>query len=214
VKIYAVADIHGREERFALVRDKAAETGANLIVMAGDIAGFWSRSRVYDQLRSLPVPVFYVRGNSDRRRTDRRLSRDPRITHLHLNKVRFQGVCFAGISGTFLLPFDSRLCLRENRLASRWRGFFNDVSVLVAHPPPRGTVDRVMGRFPSGSSALRSLTVSCRPRLVICGHIHEHSGTAWLDRTLVVNCSLARKGAGALVEFQNDDPPRATMLRL
>ncbi|MEW6077730.1 MAG: metallophosphoesterase [Thermodesulfobacteriota bacterium] len=212
MRIYAVADIHGRKDRFALIRKKAVETGADLIVMAGDIAGLNSHPHVHDLLKSMPAPVFYVRGNSDRRRTDRMLLADPLITHLHLNKVRIQGLCFAGISGTFLLPFSSRLCLRENRLLSRLNDFFNDVSVLVTHPPPRGTVDRVMGRFHSGSSALRALTLTCQPCVVICGHIHEHAGTVFLGRTLVVNCSLARQGAGALIEFRNGDPPEATML--
>ncbi len=213
MRIYAVADIHGRVDRFDLIRKKVVETAADLIVMAGDISGFLSHQRIYGQLRSMPVPVFYVRGNSDRRRTDRQMRQDPRVTHLHLKKVNFRGLCFSGISGTFLLPFESRLCLAENRLTARHDTFFRDVSVLVTHPPPRGTVDKVMGRFHSGSRALRTLTLTCQPRLVICGHIHENTGTVLLGRTLVVNCSMAKEGAGVLVDYHGDDLPRATLLQ-
>ena len=212
MRIYAVADIHGRAERFALIRKKAVETKADLIVMAGDITGFLSRRRIPAYLRDMPVPVFYVRGNSDSRRTDRLLSRYSHITHLHERKVNCRGICFGGISGAFLLPFESRMCLSEHRLAARLDSFFSDVSVLVTHPPPRNTLDRVLGRFPSGSRALRRLTLRYQPAVLICGHIHENPGMTFLGRTMVVNCSMAGKGAGVLVECSQGGKPKATML--
>lgn len=212
MKIYAVADIHGRAERFGLIRKKAVEMEADLIVMAGDISGFASRRRIAGHLKTMPVPVFYVRGNSDRRRTDRLLTRHPHVTHLHEQKVDCRGVCFGGISGTFLLPFESRLCVREKRLTARLDLFFRGVSVVVSHPPPRGTVDMVMGRFASGSRALRRLTLAHQPPLVICGHIHENAGTTFLGKTMVVNCSMGKQGAGVLVDYSDGSEPRAMML--
>lgn len=212
MRIYAVADIHGREGRFSLIREKAVETEADLIVMAGDIAGFLSRRRIPEYVNTMPVPVFYVRGNSDSRGTDRMMSRFPHVTHLHERKVNCRGICFGGISGAFLLPFESRLCLAEKRMTARLAHFFSDVSILVTHPPPRNTLDRVMGRFPSGSRALRALTLRYQPRVLICGHIHEDPGMTFLGRTLVVNCSLAGKGAGALLEYPEDGEPRVTLL--
>lgn len=212
MRIYAVADIHGHVARFDLVRKKAVETEADLIVMAGDISGYLSYKHIPDQLKSMPVPVFYVRGNSDGRQAARLWQHDSRVTHLHLRKVNYQGLCFAGISGVFLLPFESRLCLAEKRLTSRLATLLSDVSVLVTHTPPRGTVDKVMGRFYSGSRALRALAMKYQPALLICGHIHENTGTAFLGRTLVVNCSMAKKGAGVLVDYQAGVCPRATLL--
>jgi len=212
MRIYAVADIHGRVDRFELVRKKAVETEADLIVMAGDISGFFFNRWIPGQLTSMPVPVFYVRGNSDRRATDRYFQHDSSVTHLHLKKVHYRGECFSGISGVFLLPFESRLCLAEKRLLTRLDTFFSDVSVLVTHPPPRGTLDRVMGRFHSGSRALRELARKYQPSLLICGHIHEETGATFLGRTLVVNCSMARKGAGVMVDCHNGALPRATIL--
>jgi hypothetical protein len=212
MRIYAVADIHGRAERFKLIRTKAIETAADLVVMAGDIAGFMSRRRIPEYLNTIPVPVFYVRGNSDSRHTDRLLNYFPHITHLHEKKVICRGVCFGGISGAFLLPFESRMCLLEKRMTARLDRFLNDVSVLVTHPPPRNTLDRVMGRFPSGSRALRELILRYQPSVLICGHIHENPGLTFLGRTMVVNCSMAGKGAGVIVECPAGGKPQAAML--
>ncbi len=97
-------------------------------------------------------------------------------------------------------------------MIARLDTFFSDVSILVAHPPPHNTVDKVMGRFPSGSKALRQLTLKYQPSVLICGHIHENAGAAFLGRTLVVNCSMAKKGAGMLIDYQEGKEPQATML--
>lgn len=213
LRVYAVADIHGRPERFDLIRAKAVETAADLIVMAGDISGFLFHHRIPDQLSTMPVPVFYIRGNSDRKRTAGRLKHIPGITHLHLKQVPFRGWRFAGISGTCLIPFDSRLSFREGRLAELYNGdWLVGASVLVAHPPPRGSLDRVMGRFHAGSKALRAMTLKYQPSVLICGHIHEDAGAAVLGKTLVVNCSMAGTGAGVLVDCRAGSPPRATIL--
>ncbi len=212
MRILAVADIHGRIDRFEKIRKTAVKTRPDLIVMAGDMAGFFSHARIPDQLRTMPAPVFYVRGNSDRVKTDARFQNDSRVTHLHLQKIHFEGLSFTGISGAVLLPFESRICLKEKRLIDRHDNLFRDVSVLVTHPPPRGTADKVLGRFHAGSPALRALVRRYQPSLLICGHIHEHPGAFFQDRTLVVNCSLGKTGAGVLLECKAGLPPRAEMI--
>jgi Icc-related predicted phosphoesterase len=61
-------------------------------------------------------------------------------------------------------------------------------AVLVSHSPPQGVVD-VSSRGQSlGSAAVRDAILSKKPRLVVCGHIHESGGQiAWLGKTPVVN---------------------------
>ena len=85
-------------------------------------------------------------------------------------------------------------------------------SVLVAHPPPHGIRDRVLGRFHAGSRALRRLVDSRSPALVICGHIHEQAGVAAIGRTIVVNCALGRASDGALVRYDGRSSPVCRML--
>jgi len=35
----------------------------------------------------------------------------------------------------------------------------------------------------------------------LCGHIHEDPGVMMLGRTTVVNCSLGRRGEGAVIDL-------------
>ena len=51
-----------------------------------------------------------------------------------------------------------------------------------------------------------------QPRLFVCGHIHERPGRAVLGKTLVVNCSMGRSGAGAWIEMETDREPAVSML--
>ena len=74
-------------------------------------------------------------------------------------------------------------------------------TILVVHPPPRGVLDAVLGRFHVGSINLRHFIESVQPRLVICGHIHECAGIGAIGKTRVVNCSMSRNHNGALIDI-------------
>jgi len=38
----------------------------------------------------------------------------------------------------------------------------------------------------------------------MCGHIHEDPGITRTDKPIVVNCSMGKRGEGALVEIDKD----------
>ena len=142
----------------------------------------------------------------------RRMAGAANITCLHLETVSIKGVEFVGICGTVPLPFRSRLAFREKSLTASAAGLIRPETVLVAHPPPLGVRDRALNRFHVGSRRLRELVLKRRPRVLICGHVHEQAGMDILGETLVVNCSMGRGGGGALIHLEPDGPPRAEML--
>lgn len=102
--------------------------------------------------------------------------------------------------------------LQPDPVIARLARLVDRETVLVAHPPPRGTLDEAFGRCHAGSAALRDLVLRCEPAVLLCGHIHERRGTAQLGSTLVVNCSVGRRGDGALVTVVAGEPPRAELL--
>jgi Icc-related predicted phosphoesterase len=210
--IYAAADIHGRRERLAAVRETVARTAADVFVAAGDIFDYRFSAAVTEALQTLPVPVIAVRGNSDRRAAMRILEAVPRVTCLHLQRILIGGVEFVGIGGTIPLPFRSRLAFREAALTAAANPMTGPETVLVAHPPPFGACDLAFNRFHVGSKRLRDLVVHRKPRVLICGHIHEQAGAGILGETLVVNCSMGRTGRGALIYLNGKRAPRVEMV--
>jgi len=110
------------------------------------------------------------------------------------------------------LPFRSRLRLFEKKMVERMRRLVCAETILVVHPPPLGTCDRVLGRLSAGSRAVAQIIAACTPRIVFCGHIHEDRGMAMVGRTLVINCSMGASGSGVVVDLDPLDPNSAPVV--
>ena len=131
---------------------------------------------------------------------------------LHLQAHRCFGLRLVGVSGTLPIPLWSRIGWSETKSLAHLGSLIDAHSILVAHPPPYGVRDRVAGRWRAGSRGLRRLIAAKSPAIVICGHIHEAAGIAWLGRTLVVNCALGKQGQGAIISYDGRHLPTAHML--
>jgi Icc-related predicted phosphoesterase len=210
--IYATADLHGHLDRLDLIADHVTALKPNVLVIAGDITGHREPAAYIRRLNDLPVPVLTVRGNMDAQETERLLEQCPNVMSLHQKKVTINGVSFVGMGGTIPVPFSSRICLREKQMIEAMDHLIKTDSVLVVHPPPYGTLDEGFGKIHAGSRGLRRLILEKQPRMLICGHIHEKPGWAYVEKTLVVNCSMGRSGAGALIVLSGDTAPMVRML--
>ena len=210
--IYAAADIHGHPRRIRHLRRQIAVHRPDILLLAGDISGFRHPEAMLHELNRLGLPVLLIRGNSDPRHLARLLPSFPRLRSIHLAAARFGDVEIVGIGGTLPLPFHSRLGLKETDAVTRVCTILRAGSVLVAHPPPYGVRDQVLGRFHAGSRAVRRLVDSRSPALVVCGHIHEQAGAAALGDTIVVNCAMGRASDGALIRYDGRSSPVCRML--
>lgn len=212
MRIYAVADIHGKPAKIERIRIGLSELTPDALVVAGDITNYFNAADVVGQLSGMPVPVMAIRGNTDLPKVDRLLANYPNTSSLHLRDQIINSVRFTGVSGTIPLPFYSRIRWRDKDIFDRLATLVKKDSVLVVHCPPRGVLDKVLGKFQAGSRRLHHLISQRQPRLVICGHIHERPGVAYIGRTPVINCSLSRIGRGALVDLNSDGSVAFKML--
>jgi Icc-related predicted phosphoesterase len=203
MRIYAVADVHGKADKINRIRKNIDELKPEVLVVAGDITNFKNSAAIIETFNRMPVPVLAVRGNTDAPRVEHWLDRYPNTTSLHLKKYRLKDTCFVGVSGTIPLPLRSRIGVCERKTIAKLTELVDEDSVLVAHPPPWGTLDEVFGRFHAGCRRLHRLVIDRRPKLLLCGHIHEKPGVASIGNTRVVNCCMARAGNGALVNFDS-----------
>jgi hypothetical protein len=208
MRIYCVADIHGLPERLALIKANIDRLQPDALVIAGDVTAFSSARPVVSELARLPVRVLAVRGNSDLRRVDRLLDEHPTTESIHLKRIQIDGVDFVGLSGALVLPFGCRAAVLQKTRLERIGALLDEaaLSVFVAHPPPRGVLDKGPGRFHLGCAGIRDLILKKQPDVMVCGHIHEAAGADFLGRTLVVNCSIGCGGNGVLLEIERGEP--------
>lgn len=209
--IYAVADIHGRKENLKKIHAAAKRHNPDMVVIPGDLFGFFNKKAVLKAIKELKRPVFAIRGNGDPKRWCR--SDHHNLTFLGTTAVPVEGLNLVGLNGTLSLPFASRIGLFESGIIRSATPFINQHTVLVAHPPPRGGLDRVAGRFSSGSFGLRKLIFEKQPMLVLCGHVHEQAGYRHIESSLVVNCALNKTCSGAIIEYDTNMPLNIKMLK-
>ncbi|MBI5501545.1 MAG: metallophosphoesterase family protein [Deltaproteobacteria bacterium] len=165
-------------ERVERARDLIAETTPDLLLLAGDLAGYDEEGAALDALRS-PVPVLGVGGNMDGPRLAAELVRRGWLLD---DEPRSVG------GFTFGSPAVRGPC-----------------DVLVSHFPPKGTVDATSSGDHLGSTHVRERMRALTPRVLVCGHVHESPGVERAGTTLVVNCSMgAGLARGALILLSAD----------
>ena len=199
MKIYAVADIHARQQRLDCITANVKQLSPDLVVVAGDLTSYRASPFVVQRLAGLSVPVFAVRGNTDRKMVSRQIRRSPGVSSSYLPPTPHQPFALVGLNGTLPIPFRSRIALKETRILRDISPLVNSKTILVVHTPPWGILDEVMGKFHAGSKNLLAFIRRKEPLMLLCGHIHERPGVKQLGKTCIVNCTMGHGSQGALI---------------
>jgi Icc-related predicted phosphoesterase len=178
MKILAFSDLHRDREVAQSLRNAAKR--ADIVVGAGDFATRGEGlADTLEILREIAVPVVLVAGNHDNLGEMRAAMQGWHQPHLlHGNGVVINGVPFFGLGYEIPAANDSAWNQRlEEAEAEELLGSCPDDAVLVTHSPPYGVADLQRNGQHEGSRAIRSAIEQRRPRLALCGHIHNAWGT-------------------------------------
>jgi len=210
IEIIVLGDVHGQEERLGRALDLVRGARPAVALLIGDVgvdppwgterltgraAHDASVGRVLTTVRdTLRTDVAFVPGNHD--------LRDPPPHSAGVNcdqrRSELAGLSIVGLGGAGPTKFGFPYEWAEKEADLVLRRLLGEGSpppdVLLSHAPPRSTpLDRTQRGEHVGSRAVRKWIARARPRLVLCGHIHEAWGAAKLDGVPCVN-------AGALGE--------------
>ena len=188
--ILAAADIHGSQHRLNLILKNIERYSPDLVIICGDITQFGPGEVAKNFLNQIPVETYAIRGNIDSPDVAKAID-DSKATKIELKKLSKKGISFIGTPG-----FDSRDLnyIKEKKL-------IDNNSVLITHIPPNGLQDKIYVGMHGGSKDLKKLIDETHPKLVLSGHIHEDPGFTKYKDTIVVNCSLGKRGEGALIDI-------------
>lgn len=145
---------------------------------------------VIDVLKAIERPTVLVAGNGESYEELLSACASWENAHvLHGSGVVLDGVPFFGLGGGVpVTPFGSWSFDLTEEEASDLLADCPERGVLVTHSPPKGVLDTDSGGRSLGSTAVREAVDRCRPRLVVCGHIHQSAGQeALLGSSAVVN---------------------------
>jgi Icc-related predicted phosphoesterase len=172
MRLLAFSDLH--RDRAAARRLVELSAEADVVVGAGDFASMrLGLGGAVESLSGIGKPLLLVPGNNE---TDSALWRaaaplpDARV--LHGNGAMIDGVCFYGVgAGVPPTPFPWSWDASESEAAELLSGC-PEGAVLIVHSPPFGYLDEAFGRHLGSRSILHTIHTR-RPRLVVCGHIHQ-----------------------------------------
>jgi Icc-related predicted phosphoesterase len=199
MKILAVADIHGSQYRLNLVLKNVTTYTPDLVVLCGDITQFGPGDLATNFLNQIPVETLAVPGNIDTFDVDQGINAS-NATNLHMKRIVIQGIVFVGI-GREIPSSLADLAIDNGTVKKSLKKILDTTSVLVTHVPPFKLQDKMFIGSHGGSKQLRHLIDTYKPRLVLCGHIHEDPGVSKSGDTTVVNCSMGKRTEGALIEI-------------
>jgi Icc-related predicted phosphoesterase len=208
MKVLAVADIHGAQYRMNLVLKNIQTHHPDVVVLCGDITQFGPGELATNLLNQIPVQTLAIPGNIDTFDVDEGIAASKAI-NIHMKQVMVHGIPFVGIGREIPSPLQDVL-IADGKETKPLAEILKSTSVLVTHYPPFRLQDRIFIGTHGGNKELRSMVDRCKPRLVLCGHIHEDPGVNRIGGTTVVNCSMGKRTEGALVEI--DDSVKVTIL--
>jgi uncharacterized protein len=176
VKLLAFSDLHRDLDQAAQLVDRSRE--ADLVIGAGDFASIHKGlEEAIDALEPIAVPTVLVPGNNETEDALRTACENwEGATVLHGQGTEIDGTQFYGLgAGVPITPWDWSFDLDDEQAAERLAGC-PEGAVLVVHSPPKGHCDTSSGGDHLGSQAILETIEAKRPRLAVCGHIHEAWG--------------------------------------
>jgi hypothetical protein len=202
IRLAAISDLHG------YLPDNFPE--CDIAVIAGDICPLddhspwaqhrWLRDRFGPWLHALPAgSVLGIAGNHDLI-----FERDeaPFVPYLPWSYLQDELAEVRGLRvwGSPWIPwlgrgwaFQAPKSTGECALVDRYDAIPDVIDVLVSHTPPRSHLDRTILDAQVGSTALLDAVHRARPRLLVCGHVHEARGASRMNTTgastLIANVS-------------------------
>jgi len=176
VHILAFSDLHRDLEQGARLVEMSTE--ADVVIGAGDFASIHEGlEETIDALAGIATPAVLVPGNNETADALRTAAAGwDAATVLHGEGTTIDGVEFFGLgAGIPVTPWDWSFDL-DDEAATELLEPCPEGAVLVLHSPPRDHCDAAGDGGHFGSPALLRAIEEKRPRLAVCGHIHESWG--------------------------------------
>jgi uncharacterized protein len=188
VKLLAFSDLHRDLGQAGELVERSTE--ADAVIAAGDFASVHDGlEETIAVLAGITSPTILVPGNNETEEELRAACEGwDAATVLHGESAEVDGTQFFGLgAGVPITPWDWSFDLDEDQAREKLAGCPED-AVLVVHSPPKGHCDQSSAGDHLGSEAILEAIESKRPKLAVCGHIHESWGAeSQVGPTPVIN---------------------------
>ena len=190
MKILAASDIHGDLDLVGKLAEKAKKV--DLVILCGDLTfAESSLEGIIGPFKAIGKKVLMVPGNHESIASIDFLASmySPGVYNLHGSGIVVDGVGFFGCGlsdiGFFSLDDDD---MEKNLLDAYKLVKKSKKRIMITHTPPYDTNLDELGWVKAGSKGIRRAIEVLKPKLCLCGHIHETFGFEdKIGKTRIIN---------------------------
>ena len=197
-KIVFISDTHNKHKHLTSKGMGNILGSGDYLVHAGDCTSMGSKNEITQFLEWFSNTDFkhkiFIAGNHDfgfEQQTDiAQEYKDMGVIYLFDNDVTIDGIKFYGSpwqpefhNWAFNLP-------RGEELSQKWEQIPNDVDVLITHGPAYGILDYAPIGGHVGCEELYRKIVEVKPKIHVCGHIHDGYGQKTMGGIEFLNASV------------------------
>ncbi len=192
MKFIAISDTHGKHSNMVL------PTG-DVLIHAGDISGRGNEAEVIDFIHWFSKQSFehkiLIAGNHDFY-----FEREPAQ---HIKKIIPKDIIYLNDSSTTInntkiwgspiTPWFYNWAFNRHRgteIKKHWDTIPTDTDILITHGPVYGILDATTRGDQAGCEDLLNRVTTIKPKVHICGHIHEAYGVIKKNETTFINASV------------------------
>lgn len=192
LKVIAISDTHGYHDQLSL-------PSGDVLIHAGDVSSRGSEREIKDFLRWFGDQDFkfkiFIAGNHDfffeHAESDLIKSLIPdNVIYLNDSGISIDGL---NIWGSPVTPWFFDWAFNRHRgaaIKTHWDLIPQNADILITHGPVYGILDRTIDGKRVGCEALKDAVNVIKPKVHICGHIHEGYGQIQTSDTLYINGSV------------------------
>jgi predicted phosphodiesterase len=192
LKFTIISDTHGQHHQLILPK-------GDVLVHAGDVSARGKAAEVLDFLHWFAAQDFehklFIAGNHDFYFENTPADAIRQMIPAGITYLNDSGTTIGSISiwGSPVTPWFYDWAFNRRRgpdIQQHWELIPAGTQVLVTHGPVFGILDRTDGGLNAGCDDLLVKVNELKPRVHICGHIHEAYGQVSRDGTTFINASV------------------------
>ncbi|HYO21621.1 MAG TPA: metallophosphatase domain-containing protein [Flavisolibacter sp.] len=179
MRFVAISDTHCRHRNLRLPK-------GDVLLHAGDISYRGDKREIEDFLNWFGKLAFkhkiFIAGNHDFFFEQEKAALIKKLIPETVCYLKDESVTINGIKiwGSPYTPWFYRWAFNKRRglpLAAHWENIPADTDVLLTHGPVYGILDMLLNEQHAGDKDLLKKVLTLKPKVHVCGHIHESYGT-------------------------------------
>lgn len=170
MKFLTFVDVHGDKKAIKELVKRAKEEDIDFIICAGDFSQFGHGTRfVLEKFNKLGKKFYALPGNHEEERMEI-FSEYDNCINFDQKAVKIGNYYFLGYGGGGFALTDEKFRKISREWYSKYKG---EKIVLVTHGPPFGCKIDLLEKHHVGNKDFRKFVERIKPKLMICGHLHE-----------------------------------------